>query len=635
MPSRVSWWHSPGFLLGLLVAAALISRGLFLWEISRDTGLLLYNHAEGADMRSWIADTYDRLDHGFMTMQQHLASLKHIYCDWLALIFMLSGSRSIMLPIIIQLLLGGLNGVLIAYLGGKIFNRSAIGLIAAALYTLTGIFWMYEVILIRESLSVTFFLAILAWLYSVCYPDRPERFFWWKLVALGATFSLAGSFRYNFYPVSLAVLPMLWFRFRKQSWRRLTLIGIVYLISALSVIAPVKWRAWHILNRNDQLYHYQGLNLLSHQNRLSYDLNRENSCDVYAYANREERDKRLKGKTRDDPLPPPGQAGAVAESRPVSRSSVALQSQDSSVVASDTLLSSNPRAEEYSPVRSKLDYFVGWMQNKLEDSRIWFGSYEIPENVCYYQFQRISRMMRLFPLNFALLWPWAILGLILAFRIHPRIRILLGMILLFSATFILTIITSRYRLPILAALTLPASYALVYGFGLFKNLVRNRNEWIKTTVKLALMPAILMGGYTLFEFNQPETRAIKDCFFSQRYFQILMQHHRYPLAEREAAYANRHFKCEYSIVALGQVYTRLNQPEKALMFLKEHENQVLDLNYTQWLYLMGINSIKLNYIPQGRQYLEAMLERPDMTDESRRPILDFLRQLPNPDSPVP
>lgn len=606
-------FRSTYFWLGILVLIALLSRGLFFWEMSTNTGLLAYNLADGADMKSWIRDAMDRIDHGFMNIQQHFPSLKHVYCDWLALIFILAGGPKILYPILFQLLLGAGNVLLVFYLGRKIFNHSGIAMTAASLYTLSSIFWMYEVIIIRESLSVTFFLIIVALLYSICYPPENDRKFWWKLVALGLVFSLAGSVRYNFYPVSLATIFFLIIWFRKQSWRRYLLIILIFTLACFSLIGLSKWRSWHILKKNNLTAHYQGLNIFSYQDRIEKDLNSDNSCDIYQYYKRQQRDERLgMGGSGNPSLRPADQAEPVGEPN----AELGPPNQPVQVKVSKSI--------------TRLRFFWGWLRNKAEDTWIWFGSYEIPENVCYYQFYRLSLMMKLFPLNFALLWPWGALGFILAFGAYRKIRLLLLYCLLFSFTFIITIITSRYRLPILAVLTLPAAYSLYYGVNVFRQIVKKTSHRWKNVLKLVAACTFIISCSRFFYFDQPEIRNIKNCFFSQRYFQLLMKNHRYVLAEKEVDYALHHFQCEYGIVALGQVYTKLNQPEKALLFLKQHESEVLDINYTQWLYLMGINHIKLHRVKEGLEYLNAVLVRPDMTTESRKPIEDFIRQLPIP-----
>ncbi len=554
-----------------LFLLALCARVIYLVSTHFQTMLLHYNFHQGTDMIHWYQSGIQRYREGFIHINSDFSSLKHIYPDLLGLFIIIFQSKSIFVPIVFQIVLGAANVYLIYYCAHSIYRNYSIAYLAVILYIFSGIFWVYELLLLRESIAVFLFLSILAISYKIYLQSKSREPVSMKIIFLyGLTFSLAICFRFNFYILLIIALSLLVFWFRRHGKKQIVQLLMIFLLGLFLILGPFRWRSNRILIQNSQLGLINHFNLFNHIGKVKNDLNKRVGGDVYKYMNRGERDQRL-----------------------------------------------HPAIKN----KTSWNYFKGWLQNKTQDAYLWFSSYEIPENIDFYQFYQISGFIQAFPVRMSILFPLGLIGLILSFRRYPRIYLLIIWITVFSLSFIITLITSRYRLPIVAALTIPAAF-YIHQCILF---IKGKPFLQKPYFILSIGATIFLFYY--FHFFPEESAHIKQCFYSQEYLGILIEHKRFDLAEQEANFALNDCNCEYAITALGKIYLKLQRPELAYQILYKNQDKVIDINYTAWLYYTGMSLINTGKISDGLKYLKQMKSRKDVDPTTIRQVEAFIQHF--------
>jgi tetratricopeptide (TPR) repeat protein len=98
----------------------------------------------------------------------------------------------------------------------------------------------------------------------------------------------------------------------------------------------------------------------------------------------------------------------------------------------------------------------------LRKFMLFWNDYEVPDNLNMYLLERWSWVLRTPLLGIGLITALAVLGAAVSFREKNEVRILVGFIAIYCATVVAFYVFSRYRIQIVPALIVLASWALVW-----------------------------------------------------------------------------------------------------------------------------------------------------------------------------
>ena len=180
-----------------------------------------------------------------------------LYVYFLAAVFRVLGP-SLLLPKLLQVLLGTLAVGLAAATARRLFSSSAVALATAWLGALAGVIVFHEILLLQSSLDP--FLAALA-LYALVRAVDADR--WPAFVAAGAAFGLLAANRPNALVVTLVVATT--FALLRRSPRALAQAGALA-VGALLLLAPFAVRnrlvsgEWILVSSHGGLNFYIGNN---------------------------------------------------------------------------------------------------------------------------------------------------------------------------------------------------------------------------------------------------------------------------------------------------------------------------------------------------------------------------------------
>lgn len=139
--------------------------------------------------------------------------------------------------------------------------------------------------------------------------------------------------------------------------------------------------------------------------------------------------------------------------------------------------------------RMPLDSWPFWRHQLRKAGYFWWG-FEVPQNVNYYLFRSVSRLLSLPLVAFWAMAPLAAAGLWLARREWRRLAPIFGFGLAYYLSVVAFHIVGRFRLPLLPLLLLLAAHALATGF----RLARER-AWGPLAAGGALTAACMLVAY--------------------------------------------------------------------------------------------------------------------------------------------
>lgn len=101
-----------------------------------------------------------------------------------------------------------------------------------------------------------------------------------------------------------------------------------------------------------------------------------------------------------------------------------------------------------------------YLQLELKKLKYFWRGYEIGNNIPYYVFRQLSSILKLPWLNFVLIGPLGLIGMILAFRRWREAFLLYGYVCVQLLATLLFFALARYRLPVVPVLSIFAAYTL-------------------------------------------------------------------------------------------------------------------------------------------------------------------------------
>lgn len=334
--------------------------------------------------------------------------------------------HSLLVPRLLQILMGLGNCVLVFFIGRRVFGRS-VGLVAAGLLALYKPEIFYEQTLLMEVLSACLALGAV---YLILVADEQRKAWWWLIV--GGVLGLAALTRANLLLFVPFVLVWCFARTRKgveaSAWGVKQRLGICGLV-VLGVIAGIFPATLH--------------NFLAERDFVLITSNA--GFNFYIGNNEKAKGKFLIPLNVDMDQDPSGTR--IAE-RVLGREGLG-----SSEVSSFW----NREAIEF--IRNKPGVFLRLLTLKFY---YFWGREEIPQIYDPKLMAGLTPLLRWPLVGYIFLSPLAILGIVLALVQRRRGKTLL---LLFVVAYVLSIIpffiTSRYRIPVVPFLALFAASALV------------------------------------------------------------------------------------------------------------------------------------------------------------------------------
>ncbi len=432
----------PVFLL-LAVAAAL---RLAYFLIIKDSDLANIPLLDGQAYQEWalqlLAGNWD---------WYHTYWLGPLYPHLLALIYLVSGPH-ILVPLALQLLLSVVNIWLVHRLAEAMFpeHPSPIPLAASVLYAFYGPAVFYAGQLLMATLVTTLVLLIaLQTLRAVARPAVKRWFFLGALVGLTAT----GRGNILLYPVLLGI--WVWRHPPVGLPRTKALTALV--LGTLLLILPVTLRNIIVADDFTLLTSNGGVNLLIGQ-QAKYK-------GIFAHVT----------------------------DRPQADFDPSLEKTLEQETGRDLKGSEVSRILAGRAVRLFLKDWRAMPGLYFHKAYRFWNGYELPQITCYDFWRDHLWPLRLLPVPFFLLAAAGLPGLVLLPR--PGKTILLLLILGYFLSLLPFFPTSRYRLPLVPVLAVPAAALLVH-------LVRRGPGWPRRAAALVLLAAALWPGWTAFSKSE-------------------------------------------------------------------------------------------------------------------------------------
>ncbi|PID60393.1 hypothetical protein CSB45_00260 [candidate division KSB3 bacterium] len=388
-------------LLASIVVFAFLVRLLFLFEMrSLDSSFYV------------LPDTTDHLSYWFFArgfFRGYWPSLTHeaffqapLISYYLILCSILFG-ESMLMTRIATAFLSACSLMFVFGIARRAFNNP-VAYTAAALCACNGVLIFYDTSLLLGPLIVFLNLATLCLMYIL-----RERLSWRTTILLGLVIGLTGLARANI--VLLMPFFFLWmlFGFPGSLWRKCLHYGCIGIVAILTIL-PVSIRNY-----------YAGVH-------HSWVWTNSNGGITFWIGNN------------------PSSNGKFSYSGTVLKESRERMRKEGTSYGDEVFRYVKERTKEY----VKLEY---------TKFKLFWRGYEIGNNIPYYVFRGISRILRLPWVNFVLLGPLAICGMVLACRRWKEAFILYGFAGVQLATTLIFFALARYRLPVVPVFSIFAAYA--------------------------------------------------------------------------------------------------------------------------------------------------------------------------------
>jgi len=437
------------------------------------------------------------------------------YPYFLGLIYAVFGVN-LVIPRIIQMIIGALNCVLTLKIGDTIFNKR-IGLVSGFIAAFYPLFIYFDNELLIP--TVLTFLILVGFYMTLKYSQRPVGKAKWY--STGIVWGLAAITRPNILLFTVFLPFWLKTRLKEKFWPAVA-FGV---LGVLTVVLPVTIRNYAVSKEFVPIAWQGGVNFYIGNNPLS------------------------DGKTAIVPGTRKSWLGGFEDARRIAEESVGRKLKNSEV---DRFWMTKG-LEFMSEQPSKA--FVLFVKKAY----LFWGGYEIPNNRDLYFFARPTFLRFLFfktsffQFPFGVLFPLSIVGVYLAFKRKRDVTLLLLLLVTYFVSFLLFFICARYRVPITPFLIILASFAIIDTIACIK-------------ARKAFAPQLLIFVGTLIFFNANITK-IKDnpALNYLTIGSIEYGKKNYPEA---ITYLNRSLP-QYSgdvevLTMLADCYRHTNKPEQAL-----------------------------------------------------------------------
>lgn len=366
------------------------------------------------------------------------------YSYFLGTLYALFG-HNLLVVRLVQLGIGLGTIVLVFVLGARIGGR-AIGYIAALGYAIYGPAIFNELEVEKTALATFFLLAAV-----ILVLRKTSKAAFWGGIVLALAVLCRGNILVLIVPLGLYLLK------REQRWNAKGMA--LFLAGCSLVLLPVLWRN-HQVGGGFVLTTSMGQNLYQGNNPYNTGGSYGNVPFVRNTPEFEEVDYRTEAETRVGKDLTPGQ------------------------------VSNYWAAETWQHILSHPGFAAQMIWRKFE---LVLNDYEVPDNSDYYFLARYSPVLRLTPLSFGWLLPFAVLGILSSWR-QRETRLIAAVLLIYGATIVAFFVVGRFRLPAVPFLVIYAALGLGW-------LARQARDPRRRRVVLGLA-AIWLVLYIPFTFQE-------------------------------------------------------------------------------------------------------------------------------------
>ncbi len=355
-----------------------------------------------------------------------------LYPYFLALIYRVFGVN-LLIPRIIQSVIGSFSCVLVQKIGRQIFNKK-VGNIAGVIAAFYPLFIFFDNELLIP--SVLIFLVLLG-LYSILR-QRYDKINKWAWLVTGVVWGLAAITRPNVI-LFLIVLP---FWLRSKLKRNFTVAMLYGILGVMGMIIPVTIRNYIVSNEFVPIAWQGGTNF--------YIGNNPNSD----------------GMTAIIPGTRKSWWGGYYDAKRIAEEALGRELKNSEI--DHYWFSKGFEFIQKTPLKAGLLF--------LRKTYLFFGGFEISNNRDIYFFTRFSYLKFLiwsvpfFRFPFGLLFPLALVGCWFAYRKRKDISLILCFIIPYAISFIIFFVCERYRLTVIPFLIILATFAITSGLEDFRKM---------------------------------------------------------------------------------------------------------------------------------------------------------------------
>ncbi len=373
------------------------------------------------------------------------------------------------LPRLIQIIMGSLSCVLIFFLAGRAFNRT-VGIIASIVACLYAPFIHFDAELELPVLEVL--LDLLLFL-SLLVAGHKLKKRWWLLA--GALLGLSAITRPNILVFVPFVLLWMYLLFWKENKNKVFMWVLSYLLGAILIISTVTVRNWLVEKDFVPISSQGGINFFIGNNKLS------DGKTAFAY---------------------PGMAPYQGYKDNIWITSVKLAEKNLGRKLKPSQISNFWLGQSLDFIKG---YPLGYLKLLGKKFYFFWNSYEIESNKDLYFYSRWSSILRLllkdwavrFP--FGIIGPLSILGVILSVRFWRKHFLMYAFVASYMFSVVLFFVTSRFRLPVIPFLIIFGSYCVYW----LAEKVKQRKTMSLIIFFLVLIPLLLISNSNLFGVNQP------------------------------------------------------------------------------------------------------------------------------------
>lgn len=365
---------------------------------------------------------------------------------------------------LVQFFVGSINCVLIYLIGKKIFNE-CIGRMASFMAAAYGVFIYFEGQLLYPFLAIFLNLSLILSLLTT--RERPTNKNW---LVSGFILGLSAATK----PLILFLVPFLltWIILefgRKRKPQQIAIHGASLCFGVILVVGPIIVRNYHI---NGYLYPIQG------HSALNFYIGNNPESDGTPYIR-------------------PGFKWAQLVQWPIEERGLKEKRQHERFFFNKVVQFINEEPASYLSLQLKKLY-------------LFWNGYEIKASQNIYFFDRYSWLMRLPLFSFKLISPLALTGMLLAFPFWKRASPLYLFVLLYQVAVIATVVSDRYRLPVIPFLLIFAAFTVWWCFVKY-------SEKRYGLLFISFLPMVL---FSLVTNSAPWFVRSKINDFSEEYYQL-------------------------------------------------------------------------------------------------------------------
>ncbi len=420
-----------------------------------------------ADLLLIDSETYDRFARMIMAGEfrgEDIYSMNILYPWFLAVFYRLGGGEIALVPMV-QAVLSSLSAVMIWWLGTRLFSNR-VGLMAGIIAAIYGPFLFYSGAILTPALIDFLVLTMLVALEL--YRSSPG---WKKTLIAGLLLGLASLGRGN--AVLLVPFAFLFFRLNQKTLRKALIHGALFAGGAASLLLLVSARNYLVEKRVVPVSANYAAFYIGHN---------EHANGLYTL---------------------PEFIGSASFEGEVGGTKAAV----SKIMGRPVTVAESARYL----------FSEGWRfarQNPLQEIRLaarkfyfFWNRTESPTNLNYYFARDFSWILRLLPLTFGMVAPFALLGMFFARSRWREHSILYLHISVYLATCVLFFVSAEYRIPAVPVLILFASHG---AFALFDSIRRlAKSGRLERTLPLSLAALIALGVFCNYRVPLLKAQSLK------------------------------------------------------------------------------------------------------------------------------